>query len=140
MSDRASAMATIRVVGIASGSVPQWVREAWVGCVMTTINEMVEYSSNTEMNAALQKLIMPGPSETFEDFEFAVRQDLAMQALAKQSAAAAQWYRDECRAPVPGHYFYFPVEVVELCCEHAERSSAKVLTADFRNKKLKRKP
>jgi hypothetical protein len=91
----------IKIVSCDKIEAPNWVKDAWKGCIMPGI----EHSQLPKNYPDI--LINP------KDYFF-VRQDIALMVLRKKLPAAALWYSNFGH-PKPGTYFIFPTnEVVEI--------------------------
>jgi hypothetical protein len=95
----------IEITALPHGDAPEWVRQAWVGCVLPCIAdecghipkyvESVLPRTHKGPLKASDILANPDKFKTLKIAGFDVPQDIALQVLAVHSPQAAQWFEQQ---------------------------------------------
>jgi hypothetical protein len=109
--------ALFQICSIPSGGAPDWVLEAWVGCVVEGYYDLFE-------NPRAHDMLTGQPVEVFPDDVY-VFEEHALEVLARSNPQAAQWWRDNGFPRSKGFLFRFRACEMERMsvCEVIPRTS-----------------
>lgn len=109
----------IRIAQILPGNYPEWVRQAWLGCILPSEGGSIEAFARAQGVGPKPRLslvteIPKTDTEPVPKIDgFIVRRDKALTILHKKLPAAALWYRENNYLQ-PHSYFAFGASEVEV--------------------------
>ena len=100
-------MPSVQVVGRPSGEAPEWVRDAWIGCVLP-LSEVLEMALLPTVGVLSGKRV-----HSENDGGYRIDSDAAVQILREEHPEAAQWWVNQGFG-FPGRVLVFGKQFCEL--------------------------